>query len=89
MGAICEACRGDMKDVATCVEVPVETVDGALPPIAYGSEEDDWGAASGVRCHDCFVEPGGFHHPGCDVERCPRCGDQLISCECQVDADET
>jgi hypothetical protein len=33
-------------------------------------------------CHDCGVQEGGFHEPGCDMERCPRCGGQLITCEC-------
>src|ERR1700722_12936936 len=34
------------------------------------------------RCHDCNVRDGGFHHPGCDAERCPRCDGQLIGCGC-------
>ena len=33
-------------------------------------------------CHDCSVRAGGRHHPGCDMERCPRCGGQLIACGC-------
>lgn len=37
------------------------------------------------RCHDCGIKEGGFHHLGCDVERCPGCGWQLISCECWCD----
>src|SRR3954454_5974708 len=36
----------------------------------------------GKRCHDCGVRPGGFHHFGCDMERCPRCGGQLFCCDC-------
>jgi len=34
------------------------------------------------RCHDCNIKHGGFHHLNCDVERCPKCGGQLISCGC-------
>lgn len=34
------------------------------------------------RCHDCGAREGEFHKPGCDMERCPFCGGQLISCEC-------
>lgn len=34
------------------------------------------------RCNACDVVPGAYHHPGCPVERCPRCKHQLISCDC-------
>lgn len=33
-------------------------------------------------CHDCGVEEGQLHQHGCDMEICPFCGNQLISCHC-------
>ena len=29
-------------------------------------------------CHDCNARRGEYHHPGCDMERCPKCGSQMI-----------
>jgi hypothetical protein len=34
------------------------------------------------NCPDCGTPRGGFHHMGCRVERCPRCGDSLLACGC-------
>jgi hypothetical protein len=36
----------------------------------------------GTRCPDCNVNIGGFHHPGCSHEICPRCGGRLSTCGC-------
>jgi hypothetical protein len=36
------------------------------------------------NCHDCGVEYGELHKLGCDMERCPKCKQQLISCNCSV-----
>lgn len=33
-------------------------------------------------CHDCGAKPGDFHQAGCDMEECPFCHQQLITCNC-------
>lgn len=34
------------------------------------------------NCHDCGVIEGGIHELGCDMEKCPECEGQLITCHC-------
>jgi len=54
-------------------------------------EDPDWHqklqAASGDtdeqnKCGGCGAHEGACHEFGCDMERCPFCGQQLIGCDC-------
>ena len=80
MGAICDFCEKDMKEVDTCAygeKFGVVYPDKTTMPASREHFDE-----SGGRCHDCAIKHGGCHHPGCDVERCPKCGLQLIGCGC-------
>src|SRR4030095_7326906 len=35
-------------------------------------------------CHDCGVTKGQLHIPCCEVEECPNCHTQLLSCDCNL-----
>ena len=34
------------------------------------------------QCHDCGTYEGQIHELGCDMEKCPWCGGQNITCGC-------
>ncbi|MBN1534745.1 MAG: hypothetical protein JXA20_18890 [Spirochaetes bacterium] len=79
---ICVFCCADMTDdnVVSCERNRFIRFPGGeiLPSIPYYPTD----ILEGVRCPDCNVRIGGYHHPGCEYELCPRCGDTLSSCGC-------
>lgn len=36
------------------------------------------------QCHDCGAGMGGVHMVGCDIEQCPICRNQYLSCACRT-----
>ena len=75
--AICKYCNQDMLTIDDCsANRTIEYPDGERFDAKRFWEEID------LRCPDCNIKHGNYHHPGCTKEKCPRCGGQLISCGC-------
>lgn len=52
-------------------------------PILFGDEDSDWvGDGEDPTCGDCGCHVGEQHLDCCDIERCPKCGGQMLSCDC-------
>lgn len=79
--ATCEDCGREMNPNVGCTMTHVSKGKRGklVKRVFYGEEDDDWGAGD-RPCHDCNAAAGTPHHAGCDVERCPECGHQMLGC---------
>ncbi len=74
---VCNVCNQEMSKAESCINKKIE-INGEF------FDRDCNYFDYRERCHDCNIvnAKGNFHHLGCDVERCPKCGFQLIGCDC-------
>lgn len=82
--AVCAWCQREMQTAATCTVEAMHRDGKCIEMIPWGKER---GRKTTARCGDCNVTRGGFHHPGCDMQRCPLCRRQMVSCGCRFDED--
>ena len=76
----CDSCKQEMTDKVPCDVELVRFPDGKTferLKVCLLKEYEE-----GRNCHDCGSPPDTLHHPGCDNEVCPRCGQQLFMCDC-------
>ena len=76
--ATCQICTREMKLAQGCAAKHI-IIDGKR----FERSTEHYNEPAGI-CYDCCATHGQIHHYGCDVERCPACGLQLMSCGCVV-----
>lgn len=59
-------------------------IDGKIYDRVIGGFFEELEGKPDKKCHDCGINNDGksMHHFGCDMEECPACGGQLLSCDC-------
>lgn len=70
--AKCRDCKKEMTEADSCDFKKIK-IDGKWFSRIRSNQK---------RCHDCGIAFYGIHHAGCDMERCPKCKGQMLSCNC-------
>lgn len=82
----CFDCHRERDTARSCTTTTITFPDGTVrAAIRYGERSEETPAD---RCPGCGVFVGGYHHPFCPIETCPRCGGRLAACSC-LDSDKT
>ncbi len=80
----CKLCGKEKQYADSCSETLIVMGKAAFRPIGYRRRAECPLLGPGaLRCPECNVSEGGFHHVGCCMEVCPKCGGWWVYCGCQ------
>jgi len=73
-----------MEGASSCTKssIRIGGVDYTPLPFKKKTETVFTKGQAAVRCAECNVLSGGFHHVGCVFEICPKCGGKWVYCGC-------
>jgi len=81
--AICAFCGKETEGASTCIESIIRIDGKDYTPLPFKRKNETvFTRKQEVRCAECNVLPGGFHHVGCGLEICPKCGGKWVYCAC-------
>ena len=79
----CPDCGKDMNRANGCSVCEIEINGEWYKKLKFGTDDDyyHW-ADKRNRCSDCGAKLGYYHHSGCEMNICPKCGNMAASCIC-------
>jgi hypothetical protein len=83
----CDDCGKEFGSVDSCTH-PFVRLEGKVFrrggsfEVGKGFSADFESGIIAGRCDDCGTLNSKIHHYGCSEEKCPSCGDGLVTCSC-------
>jgi len=73
-----------MEGASSCMESRIRIGDTEYAPLPFKRRNETIFTKKEPphRCPECNILPGGFHHVGCALELCPKCGEKWVYCKC-------
>lgn len=78
---VCKLCGGRIGSTVGCRTRSITYKNKRYQRIKVGDPGDTYAGKKGAVCSDCSAQFGRWHHYKCEMERCPICGEQLITCQ--------
>lgn len=86
LSGTCFRCGRPVPAADGCVESRTihYATDEVRDPLPFG-DGPHWDSSQPPpsQCGNCGAAAGNYHHPGCGLERCPRCGERYLGCDCE------